>query len=259
MDEVNRNVTFAEIDTDRDGSISSEELMVFMLGKGVSEEEISTLFSALDTNADGNISQEEFRLGIEQYCIVCRAAANPGMRVVAGTGPQDPFKERPKDEDGNSTDPYCRRCQFKKAQCHCDSKGARLGKAAGDLPKLNKGDINFASWMLNHMCEHPGPGSGTGKPPKIQQSMANLTKYMQDNLDSKDEINLYRKQYGNFAQIFEGGKGKNKFQYILQLYAKNCTVASEEELAAAMEGGHVSEADFNTVKECRERKCKKKK
>ena len=87
--------------------------------------------------------------------------------------------------------------------------------------------------------------------------MANITKHMTDNVDSKAEANLYRKQYGNIAQIFEGGKEKNKFQYILQLYAKNICVASEEELAAAMDAGYVSEADFIAVKECRERKCKK--
>ena len=251
-------VIFADIDTDEDGVISSEELTVFMLAKGVSEEEVSSLFTALDTNADGTISPEEFAAGLEQYLIVCRSAANQGMRVVAVTGPQDPWKDRPKDENGNSTDPYDRRLGFKKGQA--PDLGAKLGKASGDVPKLTSGDVNFASWVLNHMCENPGPGSGTGpNKDKIQQSMANLTKYMQDNLDAKDEINLYRKQYGNFAQIFEGGKDKNKFQYILQLYAKNVVVASEEELAAAMEAGYVSEADFNTVKECRERKCKKKK
>ena len=130
----------------------------WQLEKGVSEDEVTALFTALDTNKDGQISLDEFTAGMEKYAAVCRAASTPGMRVVSGTGPQDPWKDRPKDEDGNSTDPYCRHCQFKKTQCHCDSQGARLHKASGDLPKLTSGDISFASFLINYMVENPGPG-----------------------------------------------------------------------------------------------------
>ena len=44
---------FAQIDTNNDDAISSEELMVDMLARGVDQDDVSELFAALDVDQDG--------------------------------------------------------------------------------------------------------------------------------------------------------------------------------------------------------------
>jgi hypothetical protein len=51
--EVAADRLFATIDTDKNGSLSQEELLVYLLGAGVEHEEIARIFAALDTNSDG--------------------------------------------------------------------------------------------------------------------------------------------------------------------------------------------------------------
>ena len=52
---------FATIDTDQNGSLSQEELLVYLLGAGVEQEEIARIFAALDADSDGKITPDEWR------------------------------------------------------------------------------------------------------------------------------------------------------------------------------------------------------
>lgn len=58
---------FDTIDTNRDGSISNDELRTHLGSIGYSPESIRLLFTALDKNADGVISREEMRFAFENY------------------------------------------------------------------------------------------------------------------------------------------------------------------------------------------------
>jgi len=156
----------------------------------------------------------------------------------------DPWKDRPKEHP----DQYCRICQFKKTQCHCKDVIKKRTPAKGTpMPKLSSSDIEFASWMVNYLCDHPGPGSGSGAPPKIQETMANLTKAMSA-LPPKCAANLYRKQYGNLSQIIN----TQKFDFILQVHSSVLMVAPAEHLQASMDHGYFSVGDFARVAEMRE-------
>ena len=58
---------FATIDTDRNGSVSQQELLTYLLGVGVEQEEIAHIFAALDTDGDGRITPDEWRAGYARY------------------------------------------------------------------------------------------------------------------------------------------------------------------------------------------------
>jgi len=60
---------FDKIDTDKDGTISNDELQVHLEGIGYSNMSIRTLFATLDKNADGLISREEMRFAFTNYDI----------------------------------------------------------------------------------------------------------------------------------------------------------------------------------------------
>lgn len=55
------------LDTDNDGIISTDELTLGMLAKGLSEEDISALFRALDTDGSGSISLSELTIGLQKF------------------------------------------------------------------------------------------------------------------------------------------------------------------------------------------------
>merc|ERR1711998_626346 len=96
------------------------------------------------------------------------------MGLVMAEESLGPWKQRPKD----TPDPYCRHCGFKRAQCHCTTYHT-VRKAPGKgkpQPRLTSGDIAFASWILNYLCDHPGAGSGSGDPPKFQIIFSNSLK-----------------------------------------------------------------------------------
>ena len=52
---------FAEIDTDGDGFITREEVIVYITKQGGTEEQANGTFDQLDTDKDGKVSKEEFR------------------------------------------------------------------------------------------------------------------------------------------------------------------------------------------------------
>jgi len=60
---------FDKIDTDKDGTISNDELQLHLEGIGYSNMSIRTLFATLDKNADGLISREEMRFAFTNYDI----------------------------------------------------------------------------------------------------------------------------------------------------------------------------------------------
>merc|ERR1719491_362794 len=60
---------FTNYDTDKDGTISNDELQVHLEGIGYSNKSIRTLFATLDKNADGLISREEMRFAFTNYDI----------------------------------------------------------------------------------------------------------------------------------------------------------------------------------------------
>ena len=70
---------FATIDTDKNGSLSQEELLVYLLGAGVEHEEIARIFAALDADSDGKITPDEWRAGYARY-VSPKAALMSGMR-----------------------------------------------------------------------------------------------------------------------------------------------------------------------------------
>ena len=52
---------FAEIDTDGDGFLTREEVIVYITKQGGTEEQASGTFDQLDTDKDGKLTKEEFR------------------------------------------------------------------------------------------------------------------------------------------------------------------------------------------------------
>ena len=52
---------FAEIDTDGDGFLTREEVIVYITKQGGTEEQASGTFDQLDTDKDGKVSKEELR------------------------------------------------------------------------------------------------------------------------------------------------------------------------------------------------------
>ena len=70
---------FATIDTDENGSLSQEELLVYLLGAGVEHEEIGRIFKALDADSDGKITPDEWRAGYARY-VSPKAELMSGMR-----------------------------------------------------------------------------------------------------------------------------------------------------------------------------------
>ena len=55
------DAVFAEIDTDDDGFLTREEVIVYITKRGGTEEQASGTFDRLDTDKDGKVSKEEFR------------------------------------------------------------------------------------------------------------------------------------------------------------------------------------------------------
>jgi hypothetical protein len=58
---------FAQVDTDRSGTIEDHELLLHLLGTGVDEDSISELFRTLDAHRDGHISRDEWNMGFETH------------------------------------------------------------------------------------------------------------------------------------------------------------------------------------------------
>ena len=69
--------TFAELDTDNDGLVTTEELMVGMLEKGCEMEDIAAFFRALDINSDCRLTKEEFEAGIGTYASLIGGPPTP--------------------------------------------------------------------------------------------------------------------------------------------------------------------------------------
>ena len=56
--------TFAEIDTDGDGVLTQDELLIYLLEtQGFEPEEVSAVFRQLDTDGDGVVTKAEFVAG----------------------------------------------------------------------------------------------------------------------------------------------------------------------------------------------------
>jgi len=58
---------FDAIDTDKDGSVSNEELRLHLEEIGYSANSIRSLFATIDKNADGAIDREEMRFAFDNY------------------------------------------------------------------------------------------------------------------------------------------------------------------------------------------------
>ena len=64
---------FSIIDTNKSGTIESNELLLHLLVAGQEPEEIAQLFLGLDLDSDGVISQQEWRDGYQHYLsLACR-------------------------------------------------------------------------------------------------------------------------------------------------------------------------------------------
>ena len=74
---MDAKAVFASLDTDTDSVISSDELTLGMLERGVEPQDISTLFRALDTDGSGGITLDEFVAGYGKFGALIGTEPNP--------------------------------------------------------------------------------------------------------------------------------------------------------------------------------------
>ena len=79
------DVLFDLIDLNKDGKISKEELMLYLLGKGCEIDTVSSMFLALDINRNNEISRAEFRAGAGKFAAMI---GMPAERAKEKQGPK---------------------------------------------------------------------------------------------------------------------------------------------------------------------------
>jgi len=86
---------FRLIDTNSDGVISPDELMVALLGRGMDEDDVTEMLSVLDEDADGQIDQDEFLKGYSKLQASLRRVNDDRASAIKMASPSSPSSPPP--------------------------------------------------------------------------------------------------------------------------------------------------------------------